>query len=140
LRIRLITSRDSLIQFGIEAIYNHCIRIVQEFSYPECGIFVCTDSQEFRDIFRDRYAKTIYRDSELLGEMQGPIHSKNFGCLKGAEDAVIEMWLLSDVCGLIYNPSWFSHYARIMGAFDLPPINIDGQSKYGTVDLYHGKR
>lgn len=44
------------------------------------------------------------------------------------------IWLHTE--RLLFNPSWFSHYARVMGNFVEEPINVDTASDYGTNALY----
>ena len=47
------------------------------------------------------------------------------------------MWLLSHCNALMYNPSWFSHYARVAAHYKFPPVDIDGSSLYGSMELYY---
>ena len=99
-------------------------------------MFLCTDSAGLRRYFGERERELVLFDSTLADH--GPLHRPEFG-LRGAEEALIEMWLLSQCQGLVYNPSWFTHYARVLGRFDHPPIDIDGRSLYGTAQLYRDR-
>jgi len=125
--------RHHFIRQGLDAIYGICLEACRRLGFPDAHIFLCTDSEPLRNYFVDRHPDLIVFPSRLAE--QGPLHVPAFG-LRGAEEAVQEMWLLSHCQFLVYNPSWFSHYARIMGNFGQPPVNIDGRSSYGTIQLY----
>jgi hypothetical protein len=128
--------RDELFQDGVQGVYRRCVNAIEECKYSTDVIFLCTDSCEVRSYFRARHDNLICFESELGTANSGPLHFKKLG-LRSVEDALIEMWLLSYCDNLIYNPSWFSHYARIMGNFSSPPKDIDKISKYGTIALYY---
>ncbi|MEG3639055.1 nodulation protein NodZ [Magnetococcus sp. PR-3] len=132
---RLGQGRDALIELGIEGIYTRIMHTVARITDQPHSLLLCTDSLDLRQYAQAHHPHLIYWDSQLLADNQGPIHNKAFD-LQGAEDAVIEMWLLAATQGLIYNPSWFSHYGRMVGQFITPALNIDEQSKYGTNQIY----
>lgn len=130
------SGRDELIQRSVDDLVDLSIAEFAKMDLPEdTRYFVCTDSQELRDAFNRRVKNVINYDSRIGSAKSGPIHTSDYG-LQGAEDAVAEMWLLARCGRLIYTPSWFSHYARIVGQFEIEPINLDTVSLYGTAELY----
>jgi hypothetical protein len=130
------SGRDDLIQRSVDDLVDLSIAEFAEMDLPEdTRYFVCTDSQELRDAFNARVMNVISYDSRIGSAKSGPIHTSDYG-LQGAEDAVAEMWLLARCDRLIYTPSWFSHYARIVGEFSAEPVNLDTVSLYGTAELY----
>jgi hypothetical protein len=132
----LLGNRDLLISNGIDNLFQRTLDGLKRLDITDPTLFLCTDSSEVRGYFQKNINNVVHWSSELSESDHGPIHTKDFG-LAGAEDAVIEMWLLGKTDGLIFNPSWFSHFARVTGHFKKPPVNIDNNSLYGTVDLYH---
>lgn len=127
--------RDLLILRGIQHIVDKCTEILINASPQPEKVFICTDSQELRDALSHRFPDSCYYASTIGTRGEGAIHNSRRG-LRGVEDALMEMWLLSYCDTLVYNPSWFSHYARITGRFSPPPVNIDQYSDYGTMQLY----
>lgn len=135
---RLGQKRDDLTANPVERLVDMTVERILNVWESNMKVFVCTDSQEFRDSFSKTWSDTCHFDSKIGTAGRGPIHL-SCGAIKNAEDAVAEMWLLARCQGIVYNPSWFSHYARIAGEFAVEPQNIDDLSDYGTLALYEKK-
>jgi hypothetical protein len=128
--------RKSFSQLTIKEIHRRATEEIKLFSYNKPFIFLCTDSPEIKQYFRNNDKNIICYDTKLRTKGKGPLHTNQLG-LPSAEDAIIEMYLLSYCNSLVYNPSWFSHFARIVTTFDFPPINIHYECNYGTMAFYH---
>lgn len=130
--------RDQFVSHAVDAIVADCIGCLDGVRSPGTRLLVCTDCLELRESFASKTDNVIYYDSRLGNIGGGPIHTSDYD-LQGAEDAVVEMWLLARCQNLLYTPSWFSHYGRIMGDFKTEPMNLDSFSTYGTRSIT-GKR
>jgi Nodulation protein Z (NodZ) len=92
-------------------------------------IFLATDSQEVEEALKSALPNVVTRNKSFHTVGDGPLHRRVLG-LTGAQDALIEMYLLACCDALIYNDSWFSYYARVIGRFDTPPVNVLSHSDY----------
>jgi len=128
--------RDDLINQGYDNIVDACIRIVTKFDFKDPSIFVCTDSWQLEQAFKNRYPRTITYYKNLDQQTFGPLHTDRYG-LDGAYHAIAEMFLLRYCDTLLFNRSWFSHYARIMGDFHVPPVDLTPECLYGSKELYN---
>jgi hypothetical protein len=128
--------RDELFKQGLNFLLQRCENALTSLSGSADAIFLCTDSALIRDAITSRF-KNVFSYPSKVGT-HGPIHVRERG-IPGAVEAVIEMWLLAECKGLIFNPSWFSHYARVVGNFSMGIANLSPQSLYGTMDLYNAR-
>jgi len=135
---RLGQQRDELATRSVEVLSDLMVARIRQIWGGNVKIFVCSDSNEFRDAFCRKWPDSCHFGSRVGMAGNGPIHRPDGG-LKNAEDAVAEMWLLARCQGIVYNPSWFSHYARATGTFPIEPQNTDEVSDYGTAVLYEKK-
>lgn len=130
------SGRDELMRRGVTDLVDLAAAELGRMGLPNgYKLFVCTDSQELREAFAARLPGVVTYESRIGSAKSGPIHTSDYG-MKGAEDAIVEMWLLALCDRLVYTPSWFSHYARIVGDFRSEPVNLDTVSLYGTSELY----
>lgn len=135
---RLGQQRDDLATRSVEGLSDLMIARIRQVWGGDVKVFVCSDSHEFRDAFCRKWPQSCHLGSTIGMAGTGPIHRALSG-LKNAEDAVAEMWLLARCHGIVYNPSWFSHYARVTGTFPIEPQNADEVSDYGTSIIYEKK-
>lgn len=127
--------RDELAARSVGMLSDSIITRIRQVWGEDVKIFVCSDSNEFREDLCGKWPDSCHYGSRVGTARNGPIHRPDGG-LTNAEDAVAEMWLLGRCHGIVYNPSWFSHYARTTGDYSTAPQNIDEVSDYGTSVLY----
>jgi hypothetical protein len=132
---KLSQKRDLLIAADLFAEDGLLSKALARWAGLTPSLLACSDSATVHQQLIARHPHPIWLPTERGQSQAGPIHTKKHG-LQGADDAVVEMWLLASCERLLFNPSWFSHYARVMGNFIEEPINIDTASDYGTDALY----
>lgn len=98
-------------------------------------VFISTDSVDLQNELIRTIPASFCIQKQLPPPGSGPLHIHEFG-MAGAISAVIDMVLLAKSEVLIYNNSWFSHYARVIGNFVLQPININPACDYGSNEYY----
>lgn len=101
-------------------------------SHRHFRIFLATDSQEVVHHLTSLISSVFTRPKRFHELNGGRLHRRSLG-LSGAQDALIEMSLLAQCNALIYNSSWFSYYARLLGQFDLAPVNLTPNRNYATI-------
>jgi hypothetical protein len=79
----------------------------------KCIVFLCTDSKYTEKKFKSIIPNIITRKKRFAPLNKGPLHVPSLG-IKGAVDALVEMFLLSHCDALIYYPrSCFTMYPRM---------------------------
>lgn len=113
-------------------IVRNCKRLCEALKKSAClrvKVFLATDSQEVEDTLKSALPNVVTRSKLFHVTGGGPLHRRALG-LAGAQDALIEMFLLAHCNALIYTDSWFSYYARVIGHFDFPPMSVLSRSSY----------
>lgn len=95
-------------------------------------IFLATDSEEAEQQLKPLLSSLFTRPKAFHESGGGRLHRRDLG-LENARNALVEMHLLAHCNSLIYNNSWFSYYARLIGRFDIPPVNLDPNTRYATL-------
>ena len=96
-------------------------------------ILVCTDGPELERDLLDSLPGSFTTPKPSVEPGAGPLHRPQFD-FEGARTALISRANL-----LVYNNSWFSHPARILGDFNLPPINLTPTNLYGVNEDFLAK-
>jgi len=127
----LLLDRNELFRHGLGEVFAKVHRFLDAADPRPEVILVCSDSRLVREQFRAEFGTVVWFDSDVGNPDEGGLHTSVRG-IRGAEEAVIEMWLLARCDFLLFNPSWFSHYAQCQGRFRAAPLNLDDLSTYGT--------
>jgi hypothetical protein len=93
---------------------------------PESNIFVCTDCYAVIEAFKARYQdKVVYTEKEYPPIGTGAMHSTDGDAdrLRSAEEAVLDIWLLSKCGYVIGSKSFFTGFALKLNAA-IPRNNI----------------
>lgn len=133
---RLSAARSPLLEDSSERIARSCQEISMRIGKrlgQHCRIFVCTDSPEAEECLKSRLPSVLTFAKRFREAGAGQLHSRFLG-LASAKDAQVEMFLLARCTSLVYNGSWFSYYARLMGKFAVAPIRITPGCAYAEYD------
>jgi len=134
----LLLDRNELFRRGLGEVFGKVRGYLEAVDPRPDVILICSDSRLVREQFREEFGDVIWFDSDVGEPEEGNLLTNVRG-IRGAEEAVIEMWLLSRCDYLLFNPSWFSHYAQRLGRFHAAPFNLDGVSVYGTEEALRRK-
>ena len=127
----LLLDRNELFRRGLGEIFAKVHRFLRSVHPRPDRLLICSDSRLVREQFRDEFGDVIWFDADVGEPDEGQFHTPKRG-IRGAEEAVIEMWLLARCDFLLFNPSWFNYYAQCVGSFEAEPLNLDDASTYGT--------
>lgn len=127
----LLLDRNELSKPGLGDVFSKVHHFLDSADPRPDRILVCSDSHLVREQFRAEFRGVVWFDSDVGKPDEGGLMTSVRG-IRDAEEAVIEMWLLARCDFLLFNPSWFSHYAQCLGRFRAAALNLDDVSIYGT--------
>jgi hypothetical protein len=134
----LLFNRSEFFRRGLGHVFASVRQFLDAADPRPDRILICSDSRLVRERCRSEFGNVAWFGSDIGEPGEGRIHTSARG-IRGAEEAVIEMWLLARCDFLLFNPSWFSYYAQSLGQFRAPPLNLDGVSAYGSVQAWNRK-
>jgi len=86
------------------------------------AILVCTDSEELRNSLestgRERGVEVVLMRREFPESGTGPLHGRGLASSMSVVEDCAEMVALARCDGLLYNYSFFNHYANFVGSYD----------------------
>jgi len=134
----LLFNRNELFRRGLGHVFTKMRQFLDAADPQPDRILICSDSRLVRERCRSEFGNVAWFGSDIGEPGEGRIHTSARG-IRGAEEAVIEMWLLARCDFLLFNPSWFSYYAQSLGQFRAPPLNLDEVSAYGSKQAWNRK-